>query len=183
MNHVPPAHAAVDPAGEASAVDPTPREALSLSGVSALRTLIEHEKLLARIFSRVEPSGACWLWIGHRVQGYGSIRALGQQKRAHRLAFELLVGSVPDGMSLDHLCRNRACVNPTHLEPVSNRENVLRGVGPSAENARRTHCKRGHQLTPENTRHYNQKNPRIRTCLMCKRMYDTGRRMWKRLIA
>jgi len=70
---------------------------------------------------------------------------------AHRAVYEALVGPIPKGLSLDHLCRNRACVNPEHLEPVSLVENVMRGVSPHAVNARKTHCAHGHAFTAENT--------------------------------
>jgi hypothetical protein len=72
-------------------------------------------------------------------------------RRAHRVAFEWLVGPVPKGLVLDHLCRNRGCVNPSHLEPVTQQVNTLRGAGPAARNANKAHCKWGHEFTPENT--------------------------------
>jgi hypothetical protein len=70
---------------------------------------------------------------------------------AHRWSWEKVNGSVPDDLHIDHLCRNRACVNPAHLEPVTRRENILRGVGITAQNARKTHCKNGHEFTEANT--------------------------------
>jgi hypothetical protein len=76
-------------------------------------------------------------------------------------------------LTLDHLCRNKACVNPAHLEPVTNRENVLRGVGLSAENARKTHCKRGHPLSGDNV--VVSKGGRKRRCVACERLRDAGR--------
>ena len=72
---------------------------------------------------------------------------------AHRAAYEVRIGPIPDGMVIDHLCRNRACINPAHMEPVTNRENVLRGTGPSAQHARKTHCNYGHAYDDQNTMH------------------------------
>ena len=96
-------------------------------------------------------SDDCWEWAGYRhPRGYGRFVANGKGFQAHRYAYEQVVGPIPDGMQIDHLCRNRACVNPVHLEPVSNRTNSLRGEGPTAENARKTECIRGHALTPDN---------------------------------
>lgn len=99
----------------------------------------------------VEESGGCWRWTGSTISGgYGRIRVDGVQRSAHVVAYELVVGLVPPGLILDHLCRNRACCNPAHLEPVTFRENVLRGQGTGARYARRTHCAAGHPLEGTN---------------------------------
>lgn len=110
-----------------------------------------------RFFARVrkQPSG-CWQWTGHITPtGYGTFTLWlgGKQKnyRAHRWAYEHFIGPIPDGLTLDHLCRNRACVNQQHLEPVTIRENTLRGEGFAAANASKTHCKRGHVFDEANT--------------------------------
>lgn len=105
-----------------------------------------------RFWEKVEedPETGCWEWRAGKTHGYG-ITSLGRDSRgAHRIAYELVVGLLPDGLTLDHLCRNRGCVNPAHLEPVTNRENVLRGVGIPAEFAKRTHCSKGHPFTADN---------------------------------
>jgi hypothetical protein len=95
--------------------------------------------------------GECWLWTAARNrQGYGRLRVGGSFISAHRFAYELLVGPIPGGLTIDHLCVNPPCVNPAHFEPVTAGENALRGEGPPARNARRTHCKRGHLLAGEN---------------------------------
>ena len=106
------------------------------------------ETLLSRVYREQE----CWIWAGcDNGQGYGSVTWNGKQWRAHRLVYELLVGPIPTE-TLDHLCRNRKCVNPAHLEPASNKTNVLRGQGVTARNSRATSCKHGHPFTSENTR-------------------------------
>jgi hypothetical protein len=100
----------------------------------------------------VDKSGECWLWTAsQRGNGYGQFTVNGKGVSAHRFAYELMIGPIPEGLDLDHLCRARACVNPAHLEPVTNAENILRGTCPPAINARKTHCPRGHEYTPENT--------------------------------
>jgi hypothetical protein len=124
----------------------------------------------------VEKTGApdesgCWPWLGYRnADGYGVITVGGDDERvlrAHRVAYELLLGeTIPDGLTIDHLCRNRGCVNPEHMEVVERGENVLRGEGPSARAARATHCIRGHEFTPENT--YFRKSGK-RECRACAR--------------
>lgn len=108
--------------------------------------------LVDRLSSRFElDETGCWVWTGYvGHSGYGQLEFRGKKYTAHRVVYESAVGEVPPGLVLDHLCRNRACVNPDHLEPVTHRVNILRGVSPSADHARMTHCTRGHELTPEN---------------------------------
>jgi hypothetical protein len=116
----------------------------------------QNERILERFMAKVEKQeDGCWFWIAATDrQGYGQFSFSSRRRvaRAHRVAYELLVGPIPDGLILDHLCRNPSCVNPTHLEAVTVGENTLRGNSPAAQQARQTHCKRGHPFTPENTR-------------------------------
>ncbi len=113
---------------------------------------------ITRLYDKVRVGDGCWEWTGATSPtGYGHlpVRTTVNEPRevlAHRFVYELLVGPIPDGLDIDHLCRNRACVRPSHLEPVPPRENILRGEGPSAHNARQTHCARGHEFTAANTR-------------------------------
>ena len=117
----------------------------------------------------------CWIWhkaIGGNGYGYGWCK---QQKKvvpAHRLVYQLLVGAIPPGKELDHKCRTVACVNPAHLEIVSHRENMLRGVSPIAINAKKKLCKKGHTLNGKNliTDNRNQ-----RRCRICSNEYDRKR--------
>lgn len=96
-------------------------------------------------------SGPCWMWVGSRCRvGYGWFSISGRQKRAHRVVYELLVGPIPDGRTIDHLCRNPSCVNPEHLEAVTPYENFIRGFSPPARNTRKTHCPEGHPLSSDN---------------------------------
>jgi hypothetical protein len=123
----------------------------------------------------------CWLWRGGlNGAGYGvfasgsrtdgSLRSV----MAHRYAYELLVGPIPDGLYPDHLCRIPACVRPTHIELVTPQVNTLRGIGPSAVNARKTVCSNGHAFTPENTWHDPKRN--TRHCRACARERSRRRR-------
>lgn len=111
----------------------------------------------------------CLLWAGTiDSKGYGIYRPNRRVKpqKAHRVMYEILVGPIPEGLVIDHLCRNRRCVNPEHLEPVSMHENIMRGNGTFAVNARKTHCIHGHEFTPENTYFKNGKHPG-RQCRKC----------------
>lgn len=100
-----------------------------------------------------EPMSGCWLWTGtKKFDGYGELTVGGRKHvRAHRFSYELLVGPIPEGLDLDHLCRVRACVNPRHLEPVTRQINLLRGIGIPAVNAEKECCVNGHEFTEENT--------------------------------
>lgn len=122
-------------------------------------------------------ASGCWPWLRSGSKGYGRLVVRGVRKLAHRYFYEEMRGPIPSGLTLDHLCRNRACVNPWHLEPVTVRDNVLRGNGLSAVNARKTHCKRGHEFTEENTRHLSYRPVgRGRICRACERRRDRRRR-------
>lgn len=114
---------------------------------------------------RVDVQGDCWLWIGPpSSEGYGRVHFDGGERKAHRHVYEVLVAPIPDGLHLDHLCRVRHCVNPDHLEPVQPRVNYLRGVGPTAVNARKSICAHGHAFTVENTVLLSGGRRRCRTC-------------------
>ena len=117
-----------------------------------------------RFWSKVEKTPTCWLWTGScNPKGYGQFRVGKKKPGAHRVAYEWLVGPIPEGMQLDHLCRVRNCVNSDHLEVVTNLENNRRG-----ERANRTHCKQGHEYNEENTyRHPDG----WRDCRACQREY------------
>lgn len=131
------------------------------------------DRTMALIDARraIDPHTGCWLWTG-RVgsSGYGRVhRKYGVQVQAHRFVYEAFRGPIPEGMSIDHLCRVRRCVNPDHLEPVTIRENILRSPSsPSAVNARKTHCKHGHSLDEGNVYHRLNHGRTFRLCKQCK---------------
>lgn len=104
------------------------------------------EERMERKIERV-PFMSCWVWTGAlNPGGYGQIKEGGRVQNAHRLFYQLSGHHIPDGYEVDHLCRNRWCVNPAHLEAVSKFTNFIRGNSPAARNARKTHCPRGHPL-------------------------------------
>lgn len=110
---------------------------------------------LTRLLSKAvrDPETDCWQWQGWVTpRGYGEIISHDKKIGVHRAMYELEHGSIGEGMEIDHLCRLRSCINPAHLEAVSRKENILRGVSPCARLARRTHCPQGHEYTPENTK-------------------------------
>lgn len=95
----------------------------------------------------------CWVWVGRRAaNGYGRFWVTGGDVQAHRFAWEAMRTPIPPGLTIDHLCRNKLCVNPDHLRVVDQRTNILASEGLTARNARKTHCKRGHPFAGENLR-------------------------------
>lgn len=134
-----------------------------------------------------DPNSGCWLWTGElHYKGYGRLRvgrkrardavANGKSAFAHRLSYEMYIGPIPDGLVIDHKCRQRCCVNPWHLEPVTNQENCKRG-NTGKHLSERTHCPKGHPYSGDNlyiyTRKSGSKNRMCRTCLRISNSRDT----------
>jgi len=114
-----------------------------------------------------EPNSGCWLWAGGwDGRGYGVVWLEGQNIYIHRFCYEFFVGPIPDGLILDHICRTRCCCNPMHVEPVTYKINTNRG---RRFNSEKTHCKRGHEFTPENT--YIHPSDGHRQCRACAKEY------------
>lgn len=117
----------------------------------ATRGLSLQERL--DFYSIPEPNSGCTLWLGQfDGKGYGTLSFFGRARKAHIYAYLAAGGVIPDGLVLDHLCRNTACVNPVHLEPVTDKVNILRGISLQAQNAKKTECPEGHSYDAENTR-------------------------------
>ena len=128
----------------------------------------EMKSVEERFWAKVEKTESCWIWVGPlNWRGYGTVRPSGGGTRmAHRVIYECLRGPIPDGLTLDHLCRVRRCVNPEHLEPVTLKENILRGLGPTAINAKKEYCPRGHPLSGDNLVK-NKLRRGMRECRLC----------------
>ena len=128
-----------------------------------------------RFWAKVNKTETCWLWTGRKnADGYGQFRPKGKSVYVHRWAYELLIGPIPDGLTIDHLCRVRNCVCAAHLEAVTNRENILRGEGVAAIHARQTHCLQGHPFDKDNT-YYSPMRPKRRVCRECDRIHNRAR--------
>lgn len=139
----------------------------------------EDAELESRVWSRVNKGapGGCWLWTGSTdTHGYAKFKVDGRSVVGHRWFYERLVGPIPAGLQIDHLCRVRHCVNPGHLEPVTPRENTLRSSNYAAQNAVKTHCAEGHPYDDANT--YRWRNTRC--CKTCRRAYRRRRYAAKR---
>lgn len=135
-------------------------------------------RLPARFWRTLEVSlSGCWLWLNRLDSwGYGQYYTNGKRPLAHRFAYIALVGPFPEGLESDHLCRVRHCVNPAHIEPVTRAENVRRGLVAEANRSRkgtkRPFCRRGHEMTPENTYLYPPSSSSFgrRGCHKCSQM-------------
>lgn len=130
-----------------------------------------------------EPNSGCFLWFGayDPVGGYGYIAGgRGKQELAHRVSYELFVGPIPDGLQIDHKCRMRCCVNPSHLEPVTCKVNIGRGntgLAAARRQLAKTHCSNGHPYIDENTyRGPGREGRGRRTCRTCMVVYEQRRR-------
>ena len=127
------------------------------------------ENDLSRFNSKVKDvETGCRQWLGALDRGYGRFWCAGKTLIAHRVAWEHVHGPVPKDLQLDHLCRNRGCVNPAHLEPVTLGTNVLRGTGITAKNLRKTHCVLGHPYNDRNTYRTKRGNRHCRTCAVAR---------------
>lgn len=137
------------------------------------------KRLLSKI--KIDTKTLCWNWIGYiSKNGYGKI-AYNQSTytgfEAHRLSYILFKGKLNSTLQLDHLCRNRSCVNPDHLEEVTKKENIMRGIGIGVRNKAKTHCPQGHEYTPENTRISPANGGRC--CNKCQRLHDQYKHVQK----
>lgn len=139
------------------------------------------ERVVEVFWRQVEiaDADACWRWLGpHTPAGYARYHKHGE---AHRFIYELESGPIADGLQIDHLCRNRWCVNPAHMEAVTQKENVLRGVSPCAINARKTHCPQGHSYA--DPQHLYVDRLGYRHCRTCSKARQLARREKERSAA
>lgn len=138
------------------------------NGVSQSLIPGDSDSLRLRFFekvSKIDNATGCWSWKGAiDAHGYGSFVVEGLTQKAHRVSYEMAKGEIAEGLVIDHICKNNACVNPEHLRAISRIENVMIGDGPTAINARKTHCNKGHELKGKNLKVYKGK----RYCQKCK---------------
>lgn len=141
-----------------------------------LETIEETARFLGKV--DVDDPG-CWTWTATKQKGgYGTFWLRGKLLLAHRVAYATWTGDLDRALQIDHLCRNRACVNPAHLEQVTHRENVLRGVAPPAQQAKKRTCVRGHPLVGDDASLYAAQAGKHRQCLKCRAIRDAAR--WRR---
>lgn len=133
------------------------------------------QSTIQRFMSKVNKNqeNDCWIWTASGVQGYGIFFMNNRKILAHRASYELFVAPIPEGMTIDHLCRNRICVNPAHLEAVTLIENIFRGDSIITQNMKKPVCSKGHPFDMIRTAN----NHQWRSCRTCKRESDRQRRL------
>lgn len=134
--------------------------------VAMMDSVIFTDAFLQRFWAKVNkdaPNG-CWEWTACLIRGYGVMGVAGKSRGAHRISYTLFVGPIPEDLHIDHLCRNRKCVNPAHLEAVTLIENNRRSFSPYAINSRKTHCYQGHPFSGNNLFFHRDGSRRCRAC-------------------
>lgn len=137
-----------------------------------------------RLMAKLKDVNGCWEWQGYiHTSGYGRYyKSHGKTFLVHREMYKYVKGEIPEDLVIDHLCRNRKCANPDHMEVVTRGENVLRGTAPSAQHAKVTHCPQGHPYSGTNLAHsLNQKTGNLaRVCKACRKIYDAKKHLRKK---
>ena len=123
-----------------------------------------------KFWSKVDKTDSCWNWMGYKNKGYGRFRLDKNLVLSHRFAYELVKGKIPTNKQIDHLCKNPSCVNPEHLEAVTQQENMRRSFCISTINAKKTHCPKGHELKGDNLTNYPLRRG-YRECKICTKKY------------
>lgn len=149
------------------------RSRSSIGNILSRNKLVAYKDSELTIFMRHVrmPSNCldCWFWVGYKDKdGYGHVTYKNKDYMAHRRSYILFIDNIPNKLTIDHLCRNRACINPFHLETVTMKENIHRGLGPAAINYKKEYCIHGHKFTKENT-YYGINR---RTCKKCQRYWE-----------
>lgn len=160
----------------------SPRTRLSKGTIKGqpYRFIAGHQTRIPEPGYLIDPKSGCWIWLSvPNKHGYGYLERGGKSFSAHRFVYEKIKGAIPTGYQLDHLCRNRICVNPDHLEPVTQQENIRRG-NTGINMSSKTHCPKGHTYDDKNTRIGTRGERRCRACL---RQWDKERRPRKSLAA
>ncbi len=159
------------------------RRAASAAAGKKARQWANDRTLVGKFMENIAYTGDCIVWTGGTNDaGYGIVSVKKNHYRAHRVAYELQFGPIAEGLVLDHLCRNPCCVNPAHLEAVTDKVNIHRGEAKQIWEARaaKTHCKHGHLLDELNTRHSNSAYPHYRACKTCHYYTKKGLRLMRR---
>lgn len=139
------------------------------------------QKVLDRFWAKVNKTGTCWVWEGGKTtNGYGQFMIDRKNLRSHRVAYMMSRGDIPKGLVIDHLCRNTSCVNPDHLEAVTQNENVRRSDEILGLRSRKTHCPQGHEYSDDNTywRPSQYSNGKL-TRRFCRECTRAASRRWK----